>query len=127
MSEIKKKNRNNAEQQTQIAIVQWAKKHREQYPVLRWLHHIPNGEKRNMRTGAILKLMGVESGVWDLFLPAGMQWYHGLYIEVKATKGKLSEKQTEFQNFVLSQKFMCVVVMSKEEGIKALKQYLSLK
>ncbi len=61
----------------QVALFCWASKPqtREQYPGLRWLHHIPNGGARgdSARSAAIvgarLKAEGVKPGVCDLFLP----------------------------------------------------------
>lgn len=52
--------------------------------------HVPNGGSRNVREGANLKRMGVLAGMPDLLIwwPKGMG-----AIELKADKGKLTEKQ----------------------------------
>lgn len=57
--------------------------------------HIPNGEARSARTGAKLKLMGVEAGAADLhFTLAGGQTG---WVEIKAGKGRQSDTQRAFQ------------------------------
>ena len=53
--------------------------------------HIPNGGYRNAREAANLKRQGVKAGVPDLCIPVAKGGYHGLYIEMKTKKGKLSE------------------------------------
>ena len=63
-------------------------------PGLRW-RHIPNGERRDKRTGGKLKAMGVETGVADLHLTlSGGQTG---WIELKAPPGRQSAAQKAFQ------------------------------
>lgn len=81
------------ESQEQCALIEWAEIQSRTYPELKLLHHIPNGGKRNIATAARLKKEGVKAGVPDLFLPAPKGKWHGLYIEMKAPKGTVSEKQ----------------------------------
>ncbi len=62
-------------------------------PGLRW-RHIPNGERRDKRTAAKLKAMGVEAGAADfhLTLPGGQTGW----VELKAL-GRQSAAQKAFQ------------------------------
>jgi len=52
--------------------------------------HIPNGEKRDKKTAAKLKKMGVKAGVPDLCILWGGKV---VWIELKATKGRTSAAQ----------------------------------
>ncbi|MGL5225797.1 MAG: hypothetical protein ACRC8Q_10835 [Aeromonas sp.] len=54
---------------------------------------IPNGGHRSKKTGADLKAEGVKAGYPDIIIdyPAGA--YHGCRIELKASKGVVSEAQ----------------------------------
>ena len=61
----------------------WANFHVGKYPELTMLHHIPNGGKRDARTGARMKRQGVKPGIPDLCLPVARGEHHGLYIELK--------------------------------------------
>lgn len=115
-----------SESAIQIKAVQWAKRQRYRCPEIRWLHHIPNGGKRGKATAGKLKLEGVEAGVHDLFLPVPRWGKHGLYIEVKWGKNKLSPKQKEFKTFVMAQGYATATCYTAEEIIRVLKKYLSI-
>ena len=75
-------------------LFQWAAQPsiRQKYPELAMLYHIPN-ERTDKVQAAILKSMGVKSGVPDLHLPIAAGKYHGLYIEMKALDGKPDDDQ----------------------------------
>lgn len=75
------------EDEEQIALFRWAAMMEWKYPQLRRLYHIPNGGKRTKAEAGIFKAMGVKSGVPDVHLPVARGGYHGLYIEMKRTKG----------------------------------------
>lgn len=75
-------------------VIEWAQQPsiREKYPELAMLYHIPN-ERTDKIQAAILKSMGVKSGVPDLHLPIPSGKYHSLYIEMKALDGKPEDDQ----------------------------------
>jgi hypothetical protein len=60
-------------------------------PEVVWLH-VPNGEKRDKATAALLERMGVLAGAPDFFLfwPAG-----AIGLEVKAPSGRFSPEQSD--------------------------------
>lgn len=74
-----------SEAQEQMAFLEWFE---WSYPKILILH-IPNGERRDARTGAKLKRMGVKAGIPDLFIPEWRIW-----IEMKSNKGRLSPIQS---------------------------------
>ena len=59
-------------------------------------HHFANERQCSVQAGRILKRMGVKKGVPDFFLGLPYGGYHGLWIELKVGKGKLSPEQAEF-------------------------------
>jgi hypothetical protein len=76
------------EHQEQAAVIRWARMIEHQEPALRNLLAIPNGGARTAVTGARLRDEGVSPGVPDLFLAwPSPQGYHGLFIELKRTRG----------------------------------------
>lgn len=77
------------EENLQIACVEWFKL---QYPKI-FIHHSPNGGKRNIREAARLKKMGVCAGFPDLMIIAPGRPV--LFIEMKSAKGKVTAKQIE--------------------------------
>lgn len=83
-----------SEASEQTALFEWAEYAACSRPELRLLFHCPNGGSRNPREAHNLKLQGVKAGVPDICLPVARGGYHGLYIELKRTKGgRLSEEQ----------------------------------
>lgn len=87
------------------------------------LHHIPNGGSRNAIEAAKMKQMGVVPGVCDLMLTVPRNGYAGAFFELKTSKGKLSEHQSDF---IESHKedYYCVIIRSVDEFEKELKKYL---
>lgn len=73
----------------QKQVIKWSQQPsiRQRYPELALLYHIPN-ERVDKVQAAILKEMGVKTGVPDLHLPIPSGKYHSLYIEMKALDGK---------------------------------------
>lgn len=86
-----------SEDRIQAECVKWAN---NEYPELRGFGvcHIPNGGLRNKIEANKLKAMGVRKGFADLIviLPSGTVFF----IEMKDDKGKQSEEQVKFQEFV---------------------------
>jgi hypothetical protein len=76
------------EHDLQVECVNWFRK---TYNDL--IFAIPNGGARNVITGAKLKAEGVLAGVPDLFVAKSNQFYAGLFIEMKAEKGSVSDVQ----------------------------------
>lgn len=115
------------EERLQKSCIKWIE---YQYPS--WLkegriYHSPNGERRDAITGAKLKSMGVVPGVPDLFIRIARHGYHGLYIELKTEKGRLSDKQHQFADSAVADGYKFVVVRSLDEFIRVVKTYLDEK
>lgn len=97
------------------------------YPELKWLYHVPNGGLRDIRVAKKLKAEGVKSGVPDLVLPIPRYPFHGLYIEMKKTKGgRVSKDQREWLDFLKEQNYMVEVAKGCDEALEILMEYLKL-
>ena len=59
---------------------------------------VPNGGKRDARTGAQMKYEGSVRGVSDLILLVPKKGFSALCIEMKRPKGKQSEEQIRWQS-----------------------------
>ena len=112
------------EENDQKAVIQWAEIMKNKYPCLQWLYAVPNGGKRNKAEAANLKRSGVKSGVSDLCLPYANKKYHGLYIEMKHGKNKVTESQKEFLKYINSAGYFGAVCYSADEAIELLSNYL---
>ncbi|GAB5081344.1 hypothetical protein Osc1_05170 [Hominimerdicola sp. 21CYCFAH17_S] len=84
-----------SEDREQMQLIKWTQQAdiRREFPQLKLLFHIANERHCSAQEGKRLKLMGVKSGVPDLFLPVPSGRYHGLFIELKAENGKTSDNQ----------------------------------
>jgi hypothetical protein len=86
---------------------------------------IPNGGYRNKIEARNLKLQGVVSGVSDTCLAVPKGKYHGLYIEFKYGRNKLSDEQDEFLKEVASQGYATATVWNFDEFSNIILNYLS--
>jgi hypothetical protein len=57
---------------------------------------VPNGGNRSAATGALLKATGTRAGVPDLVVL--FSGCHALFIEIKATSGRLQQTQIEWRD-----------------------------
>lgn len=87
-------------------------------------HHFANERRCGWQQGRTLKRMGVKKGVSDLFLAIPMQGYHGLWIELKVGKGKLSEEQIKFLERKTSRGYFAIAVWGHEAAKEVIKSYL---
>ena len=91
-----------SEHSEQVALFEWAEVNLGNYPELIMLYAIPNGGKRNIGTARKLKAEGVKAGVWDVALDVGKNGFHGLRIEMKYGRNKLTDEQVKWgQRYVL--------------------------
>ncbi len=88
------------------------------------LYAVPNGGNRSAITGAMLKREGVRRGVPDLQLDMARGGFHGLRMEVKTPKGRLTLEQREWRDWVRAQGYKYHVVRSVQQGVNVLQAYL---
>ena len=97
----------------------------------RWMHAIPNASPGNTISQVWLSREGRRAGVLDVFLPYSVlkpgdciNEFHGLYIEFKTEKGRLTEEQAEFINYVTSSGYAVAICRSAQAGVDAVLLYL---
>lgn len=84
------------EHRHQTMLFRWAEAAVCVLPRLALMYAVPNGGKRDLVTAAKLKQEGVKPGVPDVCLPVPRGGYAGLYVEMKAERGRLSADQREW-------------------------------
>ena len=89
-----------------------------------YLYAIPNGGKRSRIEAAIMQGEGVKAGVHDLHLPLAREGSIGLWIEMKAGKGKLTESQADWREQMLLAGHQCVTCWTWESAVHHIKEYL---
>ena len=103
-----------SEHYEQREFVSWFRK---AYPGVR-IFAIPNGGFRSRLTAARLKAEGASPGVPDLFIPAWDTW-----VEMKRSKGgRLSDKQKDWREYLLSIGHTFILANGKQEAIDAIKE-----
>lgn len=112
------------EHDIQVACVRWF---RLQYPHLAHaLFSVPNGGRRDERTGAMLKAEGALPGVSDLILLHPSADCCALLIEMKTAGGKQSKAQLSWQQLITaSGRYRYIVCRSLDEFINEIQHYIT--
>lgn len=108
----------------QEALFNWAEYNMQRMPELEYLHHVPNGGKRDKATAIALKRQGVKAGVPDVELPAPRGEYHGLYIELKAGSNTTTANQKRWLKFLRQQGYYTAVCYSWQLAAELIERYL---
>ncbi len=114
----------NDESGQQEALFEWAGYQLGRMPELEYMHHVPNGGKRDAATAIALKRQGVKAGVPDIVLPAVRAGYHGLYIELKAGKNTTTGNQKRWLEFLRQQGYFTAVCYGWKIAAKLIETYL---
>ena len=111
----------------QQQVVEWAKwaykANPTRYPNLDLLHCSLNGVKLSQSQSRIAKGQGMLSGVPDLFLPVPKNGFHGLFIEMKSEKGRVTDNQEWFLSKTEGLGYKTAVCYSAQEAIKRIQDY----
>ena len=109
----------------QAQVIEWSRWAYKtgKYPMLNMLHCSLNGVKLSGTQAKIAKGQGMLSGVPDLFLPVPKNGYHGLFIEMKSEKGRLTENQQWFLSKTEGLGYKTSVCYSAKEAIEVIQGY----
>ena len=111
-----------SEHAEQVTLVKWLS---ISHPTVR-IFAIPNGGRRGKLEAMRLQLEGVSPGVPDLMLPTPRGQHHGLFIEMKRTKGgSVSKEQKDWIAYLQAQGYQAIVCRGFEEAKREIECYLS--
>lgn len=110
------------ERQSQICVIEYLRKHKDK-PLY---YAVPNGGSRHKIEAANLKREGVMPGVPDICICEPRGAYHGLYIEMKSKKGRVSDSQRNFQVALADRGYDVHVCYGASEAIEVIDDYLKL-
>lgn len=85
-----------------------------------------NGGLRNKITAARLKREGVRAGYPDIFLNIARNGWHGLFIELKDGKGRVSESQRWWHERLTEQGYAVFVCRGWEDAKNTILAYLRI-
>lgn len=112
----------------QKALFIWAGLQAKARPELGLMFAIPNGGHRHPAVAGQLKAEGVKPGVPDIFLAVARNGFHGLFVEMKRTKGgTLTDDQKVVIPQLKAQGFAVEVCKGWLEAKKVIEGYLDSK
>ena len=112
------------EHRIQSTLFRWAALESSKHPELQLMHAIPNGGHRYKAVAGRLKAEGVKAGVPDIFLPVARAESHGLYIEMKTQKGRLTESQKYWADALANQGYRVEICRSWAAAAMLIADYL---
>lgn len=119
---MKLQNMKRGETTEQITLFNWAENNAHILPCLSLMYHIPNEGKRT--NGAVLKAMGLKSGVPDVCLPVPSHNFNGLYLEMKYGQNKPTKDQEAFMAALRQQGYKTAVCYGADEAKAEIMDYL---
>ena len=109
------------EQVEQIKIIEYLK----QCTDLPYIHIVNEG-KRSVMERQVLSRMGMIAGVCDLFIPRQTVRWAGLWLEIKAGKGRLTSAQILFIERMLKENYFATAVWGADAAIAVIKSHFDL-
>ena len=106
----------------QVTLVNWFDNRYKD--ISGYLFAIPNGGLRAKAVAVKLAKEGVRRGIPDLMLPVATDGYHGLFIELKKEKGRLTPQQKDWIERLSEQGYLAVVCYGWIEASDTIKDYL---
>ena len=81
------------ENEIQAAFFRWVDLTANRHPSLRLVYAVPNGSHKSPAARGLFQRTGLRPGVPDIHVPIPMGRHCGLWLEMKAKRGQLSEAQ----------------------------------
>lgn len=103
-----------------MRCVQWLRIHNIPH------HHSPNGGWRSVQAGAKFKALGTMAGWPDLEIPIPKHPFHGMFAEIKALDGKLSEAQKICLDMLRDNGYFVFVAYGYDKFVKMASDYLGI-
>lgn len=109
------------EQTEQVKLFCWIRSRPDLEP---YAMHLANERKTSFITGTLLKIMGVRAGASDVLIAIARQGYFGLFIELKAGKGKMTTNQKRFLADMTIQGYLAVCCTGYESARAFIEAYM---
>ena len=97
-----------------------------QYPKLVCVTtHFPAGGLRTAKTGKLMKDLGTQAGFPDYQVMVAKGGFHGLFLEFKTNKNRLTANQKFRMEALRGQGYACAVVRSVDQAFAVIDLYLN--
>ena len=114
-----------SESQEQASLISWWKLAGPKLAPNVVLAAIPNGGARDAVTGARLKREGVVRGMPDLLLACPRCGRHALFLEMKTSRGRVSDSQRNLFPLLEAQGYGVAVCHGWREAAETIEAYLA--
>lgn len=114
----------NAEHYEQVRILWHFEQHNPALYAL--LHATPNGGQRSKATAGKMKAEGQKAGYPDMSLDSPRGAYHGMRLELKFGKNRVSDDQKKWLRTLDAEGYYCAVAYGHAEAISLLVGYWNL-
>lgn len=114
------------EHDQQVSFIKWCNVMSLNYPELKLIYSNPAGGFRHKKTAGMMKAEGQRAGIPDLTLPVARKGFHGMYLEMKTEKGRLSENQENWCQSLILEGYCVFVAYSLNEAIGYVSEYLGI-
>jgi len=115
-----------SEHDEQCAFIQWVDLNLMKHPAYLLIHANANGGHRHKTVASKLKNEGVRAGVWDVYCLWPSGGYHGLMIEFKHGKNKLTDQQRVWRVRYSEAGYATTVCYDWQSAVDDLTEYLNL-
>ncbi|WP_284704012.1 VRR-NUC domain-containing protein [Escherichia coli] len=114
----------NHEHYEQVRVLDWL--YRNMRYVYEHTHATPNGGLRGIRTAIKMVAEGQKKGYPDLSIDLACGGYHGMRIEMKHGRNRLTPEQLVWMTRLTEAGYYCFEARSAAEAIKAITEYVCL-
>lgn len=107
-------------------MIRWSQQPqiRSEWPELALLFHVKNETAEGAARVAADRVQGVKKGVPDLCLPVSRGPYHGLFIEMKAERGRVGKAQEWWIRKLSEQQYLAAVCYGWREAVRLIEEYM---
>lgn len=109
----------------QAALFDWWNLAQNGRPWAMLLFAVPNGGKRPRGEAGKLKAEGTRPGVPDICLAWPSGGYHGLWLEMKAAKGRPTAAQKEMLRLLADAGYAACVAYGCDQAMEIIEKYLA--
>lgn len=106
----------------QIAFLHWLFYHDRK--VWNVTAKVPNEGERSLIQRIRMKKEGLKKGWPDVQIMRAASGFHGMFIEFKTTKGKVTPEQRSIMDALIEEGYHCVVCRSFDAALEAFKGYI---
>lgn len=113
-----------SEANLQASFFQEISKRRRENPLYNYIVAIPNEQRAGARAAGYMIRQGMSSGFPDVFCFLARKGFCGMAIEFKTEKGKQSEQQKQWEQWLRAEGYIYLLMTKKTVAVKLIEWYI---